>query len=475
MSLTCLYRRLPRIARRLMVITLAVSAVQAQTWQSGSDSNWSTSTNWSPTAPANDGTAAIVFSSAGSTTSSVDTAWAIDSLVFDSTAQSYTISGETLTIGAGGITNNRTSGTQTISAPITLNSTSAFNVDVASGGALALEGLLTGTVGLTKTGNGTLELAPVGSFSYTGTLNLDAGTLTLLPANRATNGMLAGSTLHLNGGTFLNKAFKAAVGAISGSGNFATPRSISVGGNNASTIYSGIMSDTGGVTKEGSGTWTLTGANTYTGPTTVKAGTLLVDGSLASGNFSTVITVNSGGALGGRGTIGGPTTIQSGGTLAPGDSFGVLTFGGDLTLNTGSTSLFEIDGASRGSSYDAVDVAGTVTFDGTLSLIFSSTIEGGVTLDLFGGTGTLTGDFDQITASGSYSGSFISSDGVWTFIDGAQTLSFDASTGDLSFTGSAIPEPSTYAAFAGLAGFGFAFMRHRAARREQRSATLRSN
>jgi autotransporter-associated beta strand protein len=54
---------------------------------------------------------------------------------------------------------------------------------------------------------------------------------------------------------------------------------LTTGGNNTSTTFSGVIQDGAGVTgltKIGTGTFTLTGANTYTGGTTISAGTLQI-------------------------------------------------------------------------------------------------------------------------------------------------------------------------------------------------------
>ena len=111
---------------------------------------------------------------------------------------------------------------------------------------------------------------------------------------------------------------KLSAGSIAGGGNFRLGQNeLTVGGNNLSTNVTGVIADggTGGGTsgslvKTGTGTMTLSGANTYTGATTVErrhAGGERFDPA------SSGVTVNSGGTLGGTGTVGN-TTIASGGS-----------------------------------------------------------------------------------------------------------------------------------------------------------------
>lgn len=108
---------------------------------------------------------------------------------------------------------------------------------------------------------------------------------------------------------------------------------MSFGGNSDSTFDASVVGPGGqyqgfgAIGKIGSGTWTFTGAGTYTVDTTVDDGTLLVNGSLAS-----EVMVGPGGVLGGNGTLGGG--VINNGTLAPGNSIGIglrastmMTFG----------------------------------------------------------------------------------------------------------------------------------------------------
>jgi autotransporter-associated beta strand protein len=105
--------------------------------------------------------------------------------------------------------------------------------------------------------------------------------------------------------------------------------------------FSGVISGTGSLAKSGKGSYDLTNANTYSGGTTVKAGTLLVDNTSGSATGTGAVTILSG-ALGGNGTIAGPVVIGSdtagnGSFLTPGQSFnrpGQLTLLDNLTFKS---------------------------------------------------------------------------------------------------------------------------------------------
>lgn len=146
-------------------------------------------------------------------------------------------------------------------------------------------------------------------------------------------------------------------------------------------IRSQIISDTtagGGGTptytyhllKTGNGILSLSHTNNdYSGATYVKAGTLLINGRLATPASSevarnpeyTAVNVMSSGMLGGTGTISRVVRVESGGVLAPGDSTqalttGIFTIGADASIVSGGTLALQINGATAGTLYDQLQL-----------------------------------------------------------------------------------------------------------------------
>ncbi len=125
----------------------------------------------------------------------------------------------------------------------------------------------------------------------------------------------------------------------------------------------------------------------FAGATTVSGGSLLVDGTLGGS-----LSVRGYGLLGGTGTV-GSTVVDAGGTISPGDGgIGTLTIDGDLTLESGSTYLYE----ASASSSDLISVTGSVTLNGgTLSLLGAG-LQAFTSYELFSATGNVSGVFDSV-------------------------------------------------------------------------------
>lgn len=155
-------------------------------------------------------------------------------------------------------------------------------------------------------------------------------------------------------------------------------------GTHPANLISGNISEgakTLSLVKTNAGTWTLSGNNTYTGPTTVKEGTLILDGSATS-----AVTVQSGATLGGSGTLNAPLTVNAGGTLAPGSSIGTLTVANTVSL--AGTTLMELDASASPNADKLNRTGGALAFGGTLTVVNTGpALTGGEVFDLFDATG----------------------------------------------------------------------------------------
>ncbi|WP_208511722.1 autotransporter-associated beta strand repeat-containing protein [Variovorax paradoxus] len=165
------------------------------------------------------------------------------------------------------------------------------------------------------------------------------------------------------------------IGTLDGAGDIALgAKALTLGGLNGNATLSGAIDGNGGsIVKVGSGTLTLTGANTYTGGTTVGAGTLSVNNKSGSATGTGAVQVQSGATLAGSGSIAGAVTIDKGGILAAGNSPGTLTLGA-LTLAGGSTLNYELGqaGVPGGALNDLINVTGNLNLDGTLNIAQST-------------------------------------------------------------------------------------------------------
>lgn len=350
-------------------------------------------------------------------------------------------------INQGGTVSGDVSGRTTLQNLSTANSATFTSNGASVAGA---SGGLTAIIGASNAGNSTL-------IANAGTNGGGGGEIRIF-------GDASGGTsivqLHGNGSLDITARSNPVVpiGSLEGDGNvFLGSFNLSVGTNNATTTFSGVIQDggliggTGGsLTKVGAGTLTLAGANTYTGATTVNGGSLIITGSIAS-----AVTLN-GGTLGGSGMIGG-ITVNGGGTLSPGDSPGILNVSGNLTLTMGSTYLVDLNGTAVGTGYDQTHVTGTVDLgDATLSVSLGFTPGPGVSFAIIDndGKGAVIGTFNGLAEGAA-------------FTAGGQTfaISYLGGDGNDVVVTALIPEPETWVLVGvGAAVIGYLCRRRRTSR-----------
>lgn len=295
---------------------------------------------------------------------------------------------------------------------VTLNTTNNFTGNTTiSEGKLALGA--TGNL-YYKTAGTKITVNSDGTLSLTGNLNYDRGAFGYLAAQA--NGLVLdnGTLQHTGssnpktadgagrlftigaGGATLDSATAGQTFAIGYRYDYSTSLTSSSGGTleltgvgNGDLNYS--LPGSGGLLKTGAGNWSLTVTNTYTGATTVDAGTLTVLGRIGN----SAVTVDTGGVLAGTGSIGGSVTVMLGGKLSPGNSaIGQLTLSNSLALQPGSTAFVEVSKTSG--TNDVIAVTGAVNYDGTLSITnLGGTILAGNRFKIFNAS-SFSGNFSYV-------------------------------------------------------------------------------
>ncbi len=304
-------------------------------------------------------------------------------------------------------------------------------------------------------GTGALLLAPeVPNTTATGEIfasapNITIGNSIVYPSGTNNLTLEIGGTnnLTLSGPFALNGADGSGI-----SGGF-TSRTFQVT-NTGLTTLSGVMTDGGlgyGFNLTGSGTLALNNTNTYTGPTVISGGTLLVNGRVSTNT----VTVATNGALGGGGVITGPVTIQAGGTLAPGNPYILthsvltLTISNILTLQAGSTNIAVV---TQGGVNSLVTGLTSVAYNGTLVPNIVGTLRAGQNFTIFSAA-AYTGNFSAIagTPGAGLVWAFNPTNGVLSVVQSTiipnvppQITSFSFVGGNLSISGTNGVNGGTY-------------------------------
>jgi autotransporter-associated beta strand protein len=362
--------------------------------------------------------------------------------------------GGAVTLGTGGATIQSDAGLLTVSGII---GGSAQPLTVQGTGNTTLGGVIGTTTGtLTKAGTGTLILS--GANTYTGQTLVNDGTLQIAADNVGTVGSITSSavgrgSLSLNGGgissvdtaarTILNATTiggNLVIGDTVNNGLMTFSSTVNLGGATRSltvtsdALFNGVVSN-GGITKLGTGTLTLSGANTYTGQTSVNGGVLSISSNANLGAAATGATLNlNDGTLRATATVGlwngTPGTnnrdIVLGGTAGTFEVTGVnetLSIAGAITGTGGLTKIGPGFLEIRQATYTgATNVnAGTLSFGAAIDPLNSAfNVGSSGTLDINGFSSTI----------GSLSGS-----GTVTNTSGPATVSVGSITGNTTFSG----------------------------------------
>ena len=298
-----------------------------------------------------------------------------------------TISGGTLQLGDGGTTGS-------ISDSSAIHDNGQLTIDHSN--ALVMAQTIDGTGSLTQAGTGRTTLGGVNT--YSGGTTITGGTLVGTTSSFGSGGIVDNAALEVSqdtSGTLAN--------ALSGNGAFTK----------SGTGLVGIERDD----------------SAFSGNTTIDAGTLQVDGSLAN----SAVTVNNGGTLSGVGMV-GSTTVASGGILSPADhdTIGTLSVNGDLAMTGGSTlaaygntmatgSTLVVDSLSyQQLNSDLVKVYGAAALSGgtvNFQVAEGTALKYGQVYTLVSTTRGVTGRYDALSTNLQNNYTFISPTLVYTDTD----------------------------------------------------------
>ena len=295
-------------------------------------------------------------------------------------------------------------------------------------------GAVNGATGTWRaSGSGGMTLTD-GTFTNNGTVEALSGSKVIFDGSATVTNYNAGTNT-LTGGTWIAFAGPAAA-TITLTGASVQHNAATVLQSGASSTFPAInaLNDNQGFFSIQDGrVFNTTGALANSGDLTITSSTLNVSGPLAQSAGSTVLKGGAltatalnfnGGSFGGLGTATGPVTMSGGALLLP---QGLLTINGSATLGGGSMASFDLGGTTRGTTYDALDVTGTLTFGGTLDVVLFGGFQPqcGNSFNLFD-WGTKAGTFSTVNLPALNPGLLWNQSNL--YVDGTLSISLDPSS-----------------------------------------------
>jgi uncharacterized repeat protein (TIGR02543 family) len=371
-ALTAWYFRTLFLGVLVVILTLGnahVAFADTHTWDGGSmdNSDWSSAENWAGDVAPVSGDS-VAFAGDVQTFNGNDIAdLSLASVSFTQT--DFRISGLPVTLTGGMIQSNATYLNEwsiDTSLPAGIHTFTGDQAD------LTLFGVISGAGSVHVDGNGAVGFGGLNTFAG-GTAVVDNGWLFLRRNDAIPHGDGKGGLSIDTEATLDLNTYSATINSLSGDGRIGVdayasdppPANTLTVGDGSDSEFSGVIDDGRAilsVVKVGSGTLKLSGPCSYTGATSVNAGTLLIGGA-GSTSATSAVAIQPGAVLGGSGSASGTVTVR--GTVAPGSveaSVGTLHTGSETWAEGGSYAfqVLTVDGTA-GSSWDLLDITGDLT------------------------------------------------------------------------------------------------------------------